>query len=193
MKHDRPDARSIAAQIMGQVDSVADQITHGSLFSRLILDRLGLAIREGDGVLSGEGRYMVYYAPVEDWTTANQNQTIGEWVYGEWSTRPVEKVLDSGEVITGSRLVVALGRATKAGNGTGVSFSRVGVGLVQRAEGLPKFVHFVAAVNMMGLRAVSGPCEEHEFYSSISGFITNRQDNITIAQYPLPHKKGGIA
>ncbi len=193
MNSERNDAHSIAQRIQGQIEPVVERISHSSLFSRLIVDRLGLVIREADGALGGIGRYLVYYAPAEDWASAHQNQSIGEWIYGEWSRKTVDKVLDSGEILTGTRLVVAQGSARKAGNGTGLSFSRVAVGLVQSMGDVPKFIHFVAAVNMIGVRSPNGACEEHEFFSAISGFITKSQNNLTVAQYPLPTLKGGKA
>lgn len=190
--HEKIDQRrAIADLVRGQVDRAAELVVHESLFARLVVEHLGIASRLPDGGLAGIGHYGVYYCPLAEWADAAASQAVGEWVYGEWSERKVQKPLETGGFLTGSRIVLALGRATKAGNGTAVSLQRLAVGLIEEAHGEFHGIHFVGAVNMSGLRHVVGACPEEEFYSAVTGFINSRGDKAVPAFYPL--KKGGRA
>ena len=183
------DPRTIADVVRGQVNKAAELMVHESLFSRLVVEHLGIAARLPDGGLAGIGCYGVFYCPLADWSEAKSSQAVGEWVYGEWSERTVQKPLETGGVLTGSRIVLALGRAKKAGNGTSVELQRLAVGLVEEQKGEFHGIHFVGAVIMSGLKTVVSACPEEEFYSAITGFINSRGDRAVPAFYPL--KKGG--
>lgn len=188
--------RSIAQDIHAAVGTATEYVSYDNLFSRLLTEHLGIVIRTPDGEgLTGINNYSVLYCPFADWSEAKKGEALGEWIYGEWSSKTVDKVLDTGEVVSGTRVVVAQGHATKSGNGTSVSLSRLAVGLIQQVGtdggGKPVYrgVHFVGAVSMAGLREVSGRIPERDFYSAITGFIQSRGDRIVPFFYPL--KQGG--
>jgi hypothetical protein len=182
-------ARSISWLIRGEVDPLVERVAHATMFSRLAIERMEIAWRRPDGGLDGKGNFVVHYAPIEEWSAARSQETIGEWVYGEWSDKRIDKALESGGVVSGTRIVIAQGKAMKAGNGTGIAVYRLGVGLVENVGGLDRFIHFVAAANMSGMRDVTSMCPEEEFYLALSGFIESRKEKMTAAIYPL--KRGG--
>lgn len=189
-------ARSIAQDIRAAVGAATEYVSFDNLFSRLLIDHLGIVIRSPDGEgLLGINHYSVLYCPFADWSVAKTGDALGEWIFGEWSSKTVNKVLDTGEVISGTRVIVAQGHTVKSGNGTNVSLSRLAVGLIQatgsKSDGSPLYrgVHFVGAVSMAGLREVSGSIPERDFFSSITGFIQSRGDRIVPSFYPL--KQGG--
>ncbi len=190
---------NLAFRLHAQIDPLVERAIPGTLFGRLVIDRLHQAARMSDGTLSGMNTFNLHYSSFVDTQDAKQGATIGEWVYSEWTGKRVSKVLDSGETLTGTRLVVALGSIRKAGNGTEVAFQRLGVGMVQEfdtgKEGAERLqtVSFVGAVNISGRTTPVSHCDEEEFYSGISGWISNREGNLSHGQYPVPNaqKIGG--
>lgn len=160
-----------------------------SLYSRLLHDHMGIITRMQDGSLCGKGSYTVFYSPVVEWSGAAPNQMLGEWIYGEWSDRQIDKEADFGKVVSGSRVVLAQGKAVKSGNGTVIQMSCMGLGLVQSIGDVDRAVHFIGAVVMSGQNTVVSHMPEREFYSAITGFITSRGDRATPLIYPL--KSGG--
>lgn len=181
---------SIAEEIRAQVDRAAELVVHDSLFSRLVVEHLGVAQRQPDGSFAGINRYSVYYCPLTSWNEAKATQPIGEWVYGEWSDRPVQKPLESGGFLNGTRIILALGRARKAGNGTAVDLSQLAVGLVEESHGKYAGIHFVGAVFMSNLRTVERQCPEDQFYSAVTGFIATRGRRAALSIADLPNRGG---
>lgn len=181
---------SIAEDISAQVGRAAELVVHDSLFSRLVVEHLGVASRQPDGSFQGMNRYTVFYSPLTNWSEAKPTQPIGEWVYGEWSSRPVQKPLQSGGFLSGTRIVLALGRARKAGNGTAVDLSQLAVGLVEESHGRFAAIHFVGAVFMSNLRTVDRQCPEDQFYSAVTGFIATRGRRAAVSIADLPSREG---
>jgi hypothetical protein len=178
-------SRSVSFDIRNLVDRTAELVVPAGLFETLMTDKLGVALRGEQGRLEGKNHFVVFYAPLLEWAQAKQAEIIGDWVYGEWSDKIVTKALDGGGTVQGSRVVMAVGSAKRAGNGTVVSISRLAVGLVEEDVGVMGAVHFLGAVNMAGLREVTSTCPEHEFYSCVTGFIATRGDKAVPAFYPL--------
>ena len=186
-------SRNLALRLHAQIDPLVERAIPGTLFGRLVIDRLHQAARLSDGSLAGMNTFNLHYSSFSDSQDARQGATIGEWVYSEWTSKRVSKVLDSGETLTGTRLVVALGSIRKAGNGTEIAFQRLGVGIVQEfhaeREGgqCLQTVSFVGAVNISGKTTPVSHCDEEEFFSGISGWISNREGNLSHGQYPVPN------
>ena len=178
--------RTLGGQVERAIRAVDETVLHANLFSRLLIEKVGVAVRTSDGSLQGQGHYAVFYCPVDD--TAS-SVVVGEWVYGEWGDKTIQKPLESGAIVEGSRAILAMGQARKAGNSTEVAGSRLAVGLVEKRGAAGGAVHFGGAVNLDGPRSVTGPLPEVDFYSAVTGFITLRQNRIVPGFYPL--RKGG--
>ena len=180
-------SRSIAGLIGASVERAAERVVPASLFETLLTDKLALVTRTEDGALLGINQFVVFYAPLREWAEAKPSEVIGEWVYGEWSDRRVSKPLDTGLMVEGSRVVLALGRALRAGNGTAIGLYQVAVGLIEDGPG-GAAAHFMGAANMSGLRDVSSSCPEQEFYAGVMSFIATRGDRAVPAFYPLKRR-----
>lgn len=179
------DPRSIVEDIRRCMEQGQEVVVQSNLTERLLCERLALAVRDAQGVLQGQGHFVVLYCPLREWAEAKASEAIGEWIYGEWSDKQVNKPLDTGEMLKGSRVVFGLGRVNKAGNGTQIALQQLAVGLIEEVEKAPRAVHFVGAVKMRGVREVLSSCPEDEFYAAVAGFIRNRGDRATPAYYPL--------
>lgn len=180
---------SIGPVIEREVGRAAGMFSPSSLFSRLLFDHMGIITRTQDDALSGKGNYTVFYCPIAEWSATADGHRLGDWIYGEWSDRRIEKETEFGETVSGSRVVLAKGKAMKAGNGTGVQLTHMGIGLVQPIDGVDRAVHFIGAVTMEGHNKVGLQIEVRQFYSVITGFISSRGDRATPMIHPL--KSGG--
>lgn len=181
--------RAFALGLPDQMERALRELGVTCLFEHLVLDKLALATRTADAGLAGQGHFTVFYSPVSKWKDAREMEAVGQWVYGEWSEKIVHHPLDSGAILSGSRIIVAKGLAKRAGNGTSVTLDKLALGLVREAEltrGMIErpMIHFVAAANMDG-QGVSSTCLEHDFFSAIMGFIHIHGDRAVPAIYPL--------
>lgn len=183
------DARSIGPVIEDSVGRAAGLFAPSSLFSRLLFEHMGVITRTQENTLCGKGNYTVFYSPIAEWSAVSSGQKIGDWIYGEWSDRPIDKETDFGVTVSGSRVVLAKGKAIKDGNGTRVELTHMGIGLVEPIGGVDRAVHFIGSVTMEAHNKVGREIEVRQFYSAITGFINSRGDRATPMIYPL--KSGG--
>lgn len=184
--------RTFAEDIGEAVGGAADRVVHANLLTRLLIEHLGIVVQTPEGALLGKGHYAVFYCPAQDWSKASPNQTVGDWIYGEWSgERTVEMPLETGALVSGSRVALAIGKAKKAGNGTEVVIDKLAVGLIESVGTVDRVIRFVGAVNMSGLHQATSTCREADFFSAVTSFIHSRGNRVVPAFYPLkPMRRG---
>lgn len=183
------EARSLGPVIEDSVGRAVGLFAPASLFSRLLFEHMGIVYRSQDEGLCGKGNYTVFYSPIAEWSSVESGQKLGDWIYGEWSDRSIDMETDFGVTISGSRIVLAKGKAIKDGNATRVELSHLGVGLVQSIDDVDQTIHFIGAIAMEPHNKPGRQMEIRQFYSAITGFINSRGDRATPMIYPL--KSGG--